>query len=957
MAEVAFDIGTNHTKYAYSIKSFGKRTFESSFQDEHFMKSSSAKTFTSVLLDDTGQFHSFGVEAEYHYVSLVGKHEQKGWRLFGRFASTLQYTNDKKISSCQLTVKDHDGKTYSAMDIFTMAIKYLHARFIADLRSLATGILDSEIMFIFTVQDTWGELGKRLIKDSAIKAGIGGGRLHTVFQSEAIVMEYINNDHTLLNSSGQNYIVINQEGDRIFMAVLQKIDKNTFTILQSETRECVCREQFILERLFDKDVLKVIRNNHTSSYFELRNHIEIIARHIENISICKNWTWIRISSDLRTLCQVESGHVEKGDKIRLHIAEINAGFEAEIGKLINHVKDVKAQTKIQNIQSLIILGDICYSANIRERFAKELIEISVGTPTDPDFAMLQGALIHGHEAFVKEYKDAKNDTGLEQSEKQFQIVTAFDFGTTFSGYGYSYIDDKTKVCTKIWHSNDSSACLSSLKTPTSVLLDDKGQFHSFGFEAEDKFAALAEENKHSDWRLFRCFKMALHSKRHLSRKSTIKDISGKEHEALPIFVMAIQALKKHFMENIQLKVIGMHENDFRYIITVPAIWDVAAKQFMREAAIQAGICSDQLLLAYESEAAALWCIQSDKTIKNEISTDIKSIVIDLGGGTADISVYVRLMNNTIKVIHKASGGAWGSNNINKQFLKYLDNKLGNGVLDNFRENHLEDYLTLTRAFENKKRSHTCVATAFKMQIPFTLVNMLSLKSEKMQIDESTIKSWFEIPIRPLIEHIKILLTEESMKDIKYIILCGGFAESPYVQDRFKNELPDIKLIVPEEAGLAVLKGAVLFGHNPKILASRVMTHTYGLSISKDFDDKTHAEDRKICVDGDWKVENCFEVFVRASEEIPVDHCVSHYFKPLGPVTDIPVFRTLSENPRYTTDPGCELLGSFEITNIPNIPFIDQEIGITFMFGLTELLVKAKHMTNRKEEVLTINCLQ
>lgn len=49
----------------------------------------------------------------------------------------------------------------------------------------------------------------------------------------------------------------------------------------------------------------------------------------------------------------------------------------------------------------------------------------------------------------------------------------------------------------------------SLKTPTCVLFDKNKKFHSFGFEAEEKYFSLAEDYKHSDYYFFRRFKMKL----------------------------------------------------------------------------------------------------------------------------------------------------------------------------------------------------------------------------------------------------------------------------------------------------------------------------------------------------------------------------------------------------------------------------------------------------------------
>ena len=90
------------------------------------------------------------------------------------------------------------------------------------------------------------------------------------------------------------------------------------------------------------------------------------------------------------------------------------------------------------------------------------------------------------------------------------VVVAFDFGTTFSGYAFSFRDDPLKVqANNYWVAG--SLRLMSLKTPTCVLLDPNDEFHSFGFAAENKYISLAEDQKNKGWKLFRQFKMLLHS--------------------------------------------------------------------------------------------------------------------------------------------------------------------------------------------------------------------------------------------------------------------------------------------------------------------------------------------------------------------------------------------------------------------------------------------------------------
>ena len=95
------------------------------------------------------------------------------------------------------------------------------------------------------------------------------------------------------------------------------------------------------------------------------------------------------------------------------------------------------------------------------------------------------------------------------------VVAAIDFGTTYSGYAYSFRDelknDPLKIyCNGAWLTGGEGLC--TLKTSTTILFNKRGEFDSFGFEAETRYAELAEEGEHSGWRYFRHFKMKLHDK-------------------------------------------------------------------------------------------------------------------------------------------------------------------------------------------------------------------------------------------------------------------------------------------------------------------------------------------------------------------------------------------------------------------------------------------------------------
>lgn len=96
---------------------------------------------------------------------------------------------------------------------------------------------------------------------------------------------------------------------------------------------------------------------------------------------------------------------------------------------------------------------------------------------------------------------------LHPAETHFVIV-AIDFGTTMSGYAFSFVRDPSSIhMMRKWEGGDPGVI--NQKTPTTLLLSPEGDFHSFGFTARDFYHDL--DNKEAKrWLYFEKFKMALH---------------------------------------------------------------------------------------------------------------------------------------------------------------------------------------------------------------------------------------------------------------------------------------------------------------------------------------------------------------------------------------------------------------------------------------------------------------
>nr|XP_060615195.1 heat shock 70 kDa protein 12B-like [Anolis sagrei ordinatus] len=263
----------------------------------------------------------------------------------------------------------------------------------------------------------------------------------------------------------------------------------------------------------------------------------------------------------------------------------------------------------------------------------------------------------------------------------FSVVVAIDFGTTSSGYAFSFTSDPEAIhMMRKWEGGDPG--VAHQKTPTCLLLTPEGSFHSFGYTARDAFHDLDPEEAR-EWLYFEKFKMKIHSASDLTMKTELEAVNGKKVQALEVFAHALRFFKQQAVQELRDQCPALPERDaIRWVITVPAIWKQPAKQFMREAAYSAGLVPpespEQLLIALEPEAASIYCRKlrlnqlmdlsegprgphgrrstHDLPIDSSFRQGDRYIVADCGGGTVDLTVHqIEQPQGTLKELYKASG--------------------------------------------------------------------------------------------------------------------------------------------------------------------------------------------------------------------------------------------------------------------------------------------------------------
>lgn len=562
---------------------------------------------------------------------------------------------------------------------------------------------------------------------------------------------------------------------------------------------------------------------------------------------------------------------------------------------------------------------------------------------------------------------------MAEKDRDYLLVAAIDFGTTYSGYAFSmrdtYNTDPLKIhANQAW--NAGGRQLLSLKTPTCLLLNSDKEFDSFGYEAENKYAELVMDGEQNDYYYFHRFKMSLHNNKNVKGDMALEDITGKSVPAIDVFANSIKALVNHLMDALESRGTGVKASDIKWVLTVPAIWTDNSKQFMRKSAEKAGIQKDHLLISLEPEAASIYCqyLPTEKLSGAESGFTMSKIgtkymIVDLGGGTVDITVHEKLAGGGLKEISRATGGDCGGTSIDADFIQLLAKIFGAPLIHTMKQEEPEAYLDLLREFETVKRTITPSKVGkinmtipyatldslckkyLKEDLPSTLslspyTNTISIRGDKMRIDADIFKNLFDKTVKNILALLQEILTRKESESLTLILLVGGFAECSLVQSEIRKAFLHRRVIVPEESGLTVLRGAVLFGHNSKAIYMRKIRVTYGVSWSPVFDPKVHDQQHYTEVNDEAQCKNAFDIIMQKDTNVKQGTIIH---KSYGSVKDsstvgFRIFTSEKRSPLYTDEDGCSYVGE-AVINISD-PSEKQDLEVEFMFGNTEVSLNA-----------------
>lgn len=323
-------------------------------------------------------------------------------------------------------------------------------------------------------------------------------------------------------------------------------------------------------------------------------------------------------------------------------------------------------------------------------------------------------------------------------------------------------------------------------------------------------------------------------------------------------------------------------------------------------------------------------------------------------------------------MYQPTGGPWGGSTVEDEFCELLDSIFGHEVFQDFQKRYKGDMLDLLQTFEFKKRTFQPEKDSpLLIKIPVTLLENyenqsgdhkiqevlktkfneeITLSKDKLRISPQTFKRLFDKSTSSIVKHIQHLLEKTEVSDVRILLLVGGFSESAVVRDAIVSHFPNLQIIHPPDSASTVVKGSVLFGHEPKAIVARMCKYTYGIAMMAPFKEGLSDPKKKRIINGEAMCDDVFDVHLSVGERVSLSD--KRAGKEYSLHTEqshslLEVYASSVLHPKYVTDSSCSRLGSL-VLEVPPDRQENEKILVCLYYSGTELGVSAFNpKTNQK----------
>ncbi|KDQ18318.1 hypothetical protein BOTBODRAFT_28735 [Botryobasidium botryosum FD-172 SS1] len=425
-----------------------------------------------------------------------------------------------------------------------------------------------------------------------------------------------------------------------------------------------------------------------------------------------------------------------------------------------------------------------------------------------------------------------------------KIVIAFDIGTTQTAVSFTHLyPGGSQVLHRVlqWPGQESQG--GEAKIPSLVWYDRSGQARAFGAEANTH--EVLDEAEDNGWKLARYFKLHLHP-------ASQRNIQQLTLEPLP-FDVAVDEIYADFMDYLfqQTKIYFKErildgaktwdslEGTIELIIAHPNGWDLREQSVLRDAAVQANVmpsfqaAQERVRFVSEAEASVHFVLHNaDIEDRLEIYDDF--VVCDAGGSTVDTTLYsVDETTPLIRLKEKRASACVqaGAIFVNKTAEEYFAQAFTGAGLD---EETVSEFVAAAMdsfEMETKRRFKDPGETKIISVGGRKFSNMdLNVRRGAMTMNGSQIQQFFDPCVEKILESVN---SQIAGHPVQYLLLVGGFGESPYLRKRLQDGpgSSGIKVTIADHAtSKAVADGAVIWFVRHAVTA-RATRYAFGIECS------------------------------------------------------------------------------------------------------------------------------
>ena len=365
------------------------------------------------------------------------------------------------------------------------------------------------------------------------------------------------------------------------------------------------------------------------------------------------------------------------------------------------------------------------------------------------------------------------------------------------------------------------------------------------------------------------------------------------------------------------------------------------------------------------------------------------MVVDIGGGTVDITVHDK-STGRISVVLPPMGNTWGGTTVNEALSMILEEIVKDKGFKSFIKSdptHAKAALNkfFYGEFEERKKTFgdtTEGINEISLTLPPAFVafygNDKLHEARKMSMHYEPGYGSLEIDYRQLEEKVfkctldKILECVRAAFDeltdyIDTVYLVGGFGGCRFVSQKIEEAIGQHcgmlydTIVCPVQPDLAVVSGAVMWRKDPNIIQSRVADATYGTGSSIAFNPSIHDEHYQyVDEDGEQRCDYVFQVFVLKGEEIKDEvykaKFIPRYQRKIQ--QRITIYSTADDGVQYTKDKEgkrtVRKIGKLilDVPNPDNVPRKERKFNVFMDFSGTEIQARAQYRITG-EEVKTV----